>query len=459
MTVFFHYLQSGQATLYAKGELVRRELDDDYLMSRTISRPPADLFYTYVLSETAMTQLSHAEDVFMAKEGITTEGIIKEGSETPDELTKIDEQFISARLHSPAPQRFGFEVHSDDGKRIRATVFEVQGNQRIKTLFEAEKVMITTYDAVVGDDGKIQYAEVYPAGIVVRPAVWAAPLTEEMKLHPEKVGALPVEFVQFRFKYKKKPQIGRVADEIAAKPAPLPGLGGNMLKPPSGFDVLASTLKANRMGLPTELIGADGIVDYDAATLGQLYLDRFNEALMLLHVKGREPKVVRQATEAPSGKMRANKTIGQRSGVERIDIDPVEFRILKSTRAADIKRIFENPEKRGYGNKHLHFVKRHPRRKPLGGMTEVSPYTQCEDEAVRIRCTALVQALERHTLDGNEEMKEQISIELAREFERHGAPTTKARISQGVVTKVNIAEPGRNNPPAPESKTDRAPNG
>ncbi|MBY0429384.1 MAG: hypothetical protein K2Q32_09220, partial [Alphaproteobacteria bacterium] len=218
MTVFFHYLQSPHAKLYAKGELVRRELDTEVLAGHTMSRPPADLFHTFVLNETTMAQLSHAEDVFMAKLGITLEGIIEPDGVISDERIAIDEQFIAARLHSPAPKRFGFEIHSDDGKRIRAIVVETDDNQRIKTLMDAEKVIVTAYDAVVGDDGNIEYAEVYPAAVVVRPAVWAAPLTEAMKLHPEKVENLPIEFMQFKFKYKNKPQIGPAADEVVTKP-------------------------------------------------------------------------------------------------------------------------------------------------------------------------------------------------------------------------------------------------
>ncbi|MBY0428015.1 MAG: hypothetical protein K2Q32_02230, partial [Alphaproteobacteria bacterium] len=204
---------------------------------------------------------------------------------------------------------------------------------------------------------------------------------------------------------------------------------------------------------------SSGIIDFDMFEIGQMCLDRLSEALMLLHVKGREPAVIQQATEAPSGKFRAFKKTGNRSGVYRINIDPVEFRVLVSKRAEHIRHAFENPNLAGYGVKGLAFYKRHERRLPSGEITEVSPYAKCDDDAVRIEATKLLLALEQYTLQGHEELKEQTSIKLARMIEEWGAAQTKARLLQGPVSKVQIVEPRRNNPPAPEAKTDHAPNG
>ncbi len=449
MSIFFHYLQSSNVVLRMLGVTDQRNIDPDDFVNRTVSRPPTDPFHTYVLSETAMTELSHAEDIYMAKDGITLEGV-----ESALERYAVDDQFLEGRMNCDAPaKRFGFEVHSDDGKLIRATVIEFESDKPIKKIMDASGILITSYDAFVGDDGKIQQATVYPVRLRVRPRELVKPMTAElmMGIVPDLPSIEPVP-VAIKFQKQVTPQKSAAAEVFAKKPAALPGLGGGPLVAgkmapitnsfASGLSGIASASSASALPGSASVQVPVGNMTANAETV----MNRFNEAMVVLHVMSRNPSMVMHETKPPSGVVRTSRK-GQYSGVHRIKVDPVEFRVLVSQRAAHIREAFESPRKQGYAVPGLILVKRHDRHLASGTVSDIPPYAKCDNEDVRIEATRLWQDAEKDPAAFDA---------LARLIEEWGTRQTRENMSKVNVYKVSLS-PQRGNLPTSQSVPDSHP--
>lgn len=443
MVSLFHALQSGTVKVFVKDEHFKGELETEVLAGMTASYP-GDPCQAYVMNETTLIDLLTAEEVFMARQGISLED-----ASDFDERMEVDTRYNVDRFQSPSPNRFTFEITSDDGKEIEAMFVKVvKPSSGVKSLADAEEVHILAFDGTIGADGKLAYVEIHRYAGLLRPKLFLASIAEQRRM-VEEGRELSFQLGDINFKFKPE-----IADQNVTTKSLLPGLGG--VDKPTAASLLKGALSFGRAGVElvkagtTSMIGLFGQAgnrtseiqkSYD---LGRLMTSRLTAATALMHVNKQEPTIIERTITEGTGRVRAMGRAGKRSNIQALRIDKTRFSRLISKIPEDLLRVFKSSEKVGYSIPGLILVRAHERIRN-GKKEHVSAHGKCADEDIQRRATALMQ-------DPIGNIK--ALAELVMDW---GATGTKANWARSPVHVVSVVEPTRSPLPEPDTKTDRAP--
>lgn len=449
---FFTALQTGRLPVYVANADPVKRIDPAVLIEDTLSQP-GDPFPVYVVADKDGVALSTAEDIFMleSRSGFHASGADL-GEKGIEGLTQDDYNLV--RLRARTPGRFGLEIHSDDGKTISAISVRLISKGPIKTLGEADEIVIFAYNAFRGDDGQITHATIYPAALLIRAKQFVSHVADGKSSLGDN-NQLLSELVQLNF--KAMPSLPSAPPTTSSPPHPavvparqfLPGLpGGKSLAPPTAaFKAEAAHLRSSAVKEAPDLSGILGKIgepiNMDINLMTNDILGRFSVAAAILLALTLQPDIVDRTVVQGTGKVKGKnkKTLPPINIIIRIARD--SFRRLIERRHRNIEAAFKDDRKEGYSVPGLALVKRHLRTYEDGSQSWIMPHARCAHERVRRLATAL---LNRTPIDFKR---------LARLVDRWGTLRTRARLAERPhISRIRLEDPphrGKVRNPAPSS--------